>query len=194
MTLKVIVVAYERPIPLMILISSFLVQTDGRWQLHIIYDGPVPSYINDVINFYNDKRIYFTHSDKRNGRFGHPNRRQALMNLTGETDDYVLLTNDDNYYVPTFIEQMLSMTDDNTGIVFCNTVHSYINYAVHESSLFECGIDMGAFIVKYPIAKKIGFNYMHETADGRYATECSNYCVMNDLKTIHVKRPLFVHN
>jgi hypothetical protein len=194
MKILVIAVAYERAIPLSILMNSFLVQTDPRWELNVIYDGEIPPKIRTILNRYTDKRIKFSNTETRNGNWGHPNRKMMLDKLEGEKDDYVLLTNDDNYYVPTFVEQMLGKASEDVGIVFCNTLHSYNNYDVHESALYECGIDMGAFIVKYPIAKKIGFNHSHLTADGRYATECKNFCIMHNLKAIHIPRAIFIHN
>jgi hypothetical protein len=174
--------------------NSFLVQTNPNWELNVIYDGQIPDDIQKILNRYTDKRIKISNTPKRNGNWGHPNRKMMLEKLKGNKDDYVLLTNDDNYYVPTFVDQMLEKTGEDVGIVFCNTVHSYIKHGLHESSLHECGIDMGAFIVKYPVSKKVGFNYFHETADGRYAEQCKNFCVANNLRAVYIPKPLFIHN
>jgi hypothetical protein len=194
MTLHIIAVAYDRPIPLRILIDSFLVQTDARWILHIIYDGPAPDSIQQIMSGYNDSRINFFCSQKRNGCYGHPNRRKLLEKLSGDNDDFVLLTNDDNYYVPVFVEYMLQQATRTVGIVSCNTVHSHFQYKVHESKLIENAIDMGAFIVKFPIAKGIGFKYDDFSADGKYAEECANACRCSQLQTVHIDKPLFIHN
>jgi len=195
MKLIVISVAYERPIPLRILIDCFIIQTDQRWKLSVIYDGPVPKDVQKVMDLYakNDK-IVFYRSKERLGNYGHPNRKQVLDRLPGDDDDYVLMTNDDNYYVPVYIESMLSKCNNGVGIVSCNTVHSHFQYKVHES-LLKCGrIDMGAFIVRYPIAKEVGFNHIDFAADGHYAEECAEACRLNRLQTIHIPKPLFIHN
>ena len=194
MTIQIIAVAYERLIPLRILIDSFLVQTDPRWNLHVIYDGPVPQDIQNMVNGYSDERVNFYCTQKRNGKYGHPNRREMLNKLSGSHDDYVLLTNDDNYYVPTYVEKMLNECSKDVGIVSCNTVHSHFNYDVHNSHIAEGGIDMGAFIVRYEIAKAVGFNYTHFSADGKYAEECGMLCGANRLTVVHIPKPLFIHN
>jgi hypothetical protein len=197
--IHIICVAYERIIPLRILIDCFLIQTDPRWKLHIIYDGLPPKDIMDLIKSYeyhpfNKGSIDFTWSKERNQNFGHPNRKYMLENLKGNPEDFVLMTNDDNIYIPVFVEYMLNAVKNNIGIVSCNTIHSHFQYNVHESKLFECGIDMGAFIVKYSIAKKVGFNHNHHSADGRYAVECANACHIANLETIHIPKCLFIHN
>jgi hypothetical protein len=194
MKIQVIAVAYERVIPLRILIDCFLVQTDPRWNLSIIYDGLAPVEIQEVIGLTEDPRIHFYCTERRYGNFGHPNRRQMLSKLAAEKDDYILMTNDDNYYVPKYVELMLNACSRSIGIVSCNTVHSHFGYDVHYSRLFEGGIDMGAFIVKFPIAKMVGFNHDHFSADGLYAQECATMARTEGLDIIHITKPLFVHN
>ena len=194
MILKIIVVAYNRPIELRILCDCFLVQSIPNWELYIIYDGPAPKEIQEIMALYNDERIHFACSKYRNGNYGHPNRRKMLEILDGTNDDFVLLTNDDNYYVPVFVEYMLQQATRTVGIVSCNTVHSHFMYKVHESKLLTNGIDMGAFIVRYSIAKGIGFKHEEFEADGMYAEECANACRCANLTTYHIPKPLFCHN
>lgn len=192
--IKVICVAYERPIELMILIGCFLVQMNPNWELYIIYDGQVPETIAKIMNIYNDKRIHFAHTETRNEGWGHPNRKIALDSLEGNKEDYVLITNDDNYYVPTFVDQMLKNAGENIGIVYCDCVHSYDYHNVTRSQLKEKGIDMGAFIVAYNIAKWNSFQYTHISADGAYAEQCRTTCANENFSIVYVPRPLFIHN
>lgn len=191
---KVLCVAYNRPIELMQICSCFLVQTNPNWELTIMYDGIIPKQIQDIMNLFGDPRIYFTHSEKRNERWGHPNRKIMLQSTDGSSEDYILLTNEDNYYVPIFVDAMLRNAKENVGIVMCDTVHSYSSYTPHISELRECGIDMGAFVVRGDIAKAVGFKHEHFSADGRYAEECGEYCRKNGLEILHVNHLLFVHN
>jgi hypothetical protein len=192
--LHIIAVAYERPIPMRIFIDCLLIQTDQNWRLYIMYDGPAPQDIQEVIGLYKDPRIKFYCSRKRNQNFGHPNRRMMLEKLHGENDDFVLLTNEDNYYIPSFIECMMQQATRTIGLVYCDTIHSHFQYTLHKSEL-KCGyIDMGAFIVRYPIAKSVGFRYDDFAADGMYAEECANACKINNLDIIHINKPIFIHN
>lgn len=193
MTLHVIAVAYDRPIELRVLIDSFLRQTDPLWKLYIMYDGPAPKKICEIMGLYDDERIYFYASVKRNGMYGHPNRRRMLDKLDGDDMDYVLLTNDDNIYVPLYVEYMLQKCSRTVGIVSCNTVHSHFAYNIHESRLKRSHIDMGAFIVKLPVAKAVGFTHIDYDADGMYAEECTALCLANRYELVHIPKPLFIH-
>jgi len=195
MTLHVICVAYQRVIPLRILIDSFLVQTVPNWVLHIVHDGPAPQSVWEVINSYSDPRIRFWCTSVRYGNFGHVNRRNTLQSLTGDlTNDYVLLTNDDNYYVPVFVNHFLKECKSNVGMVYCDTVHSYMGYSVLHSRVKEGFIDCGSFITRLDVAQSVGFRHDHHSADGTFAEECARYCVSHNLVVRYIPRPLFVHN
>jgi hypothetical protein len=108
--------------------------------------------------------------------------------------DYILMSNDDNYYVPRFVEFMLNAVDQRAGIIYCDTVHSHCDYDYHHSELKENHIDMGAFMVRADVAKSVGFNHDHFSADGTYAEECMRRCNIKSLRAVKVKKPLFVHN
>lgn len=192
--LVVLCVAYGRSVELLEICCCFLRQTNPNWDLTIMYDGAVPKQVQDIMNLFDDERIHFTHSETRNQLWGHPNRKTMLENYVQREGDYVLLTNEDNYYVPMFAEVMLSACKEDTGVVMCNTVHSYTGYKAHISELRECGIDMGAFIVRGDVAKAVGFNHTHFSADGRYAEECRDYCTERNLGVMHANHLLFVHN
>ena len=199
MRIHVIAVAYQRPIQLQILIGSFIVQTNPNWILHIIYDGVAPKEVLNVvepflIGIHKDNRVHFYESPERYENYGHPNRKTMLETIQTESNDFILMTNDDNYYVPVFIEYMIKAIDKHIGIVMCNTVHSHAQYDVHNSQLYENGIDMGAFIVKANIAKETGFNHIHFSADGIYAEECHRTCVRYRMKVVKINKPLFIHN
>lgn len=195
MIVHIISVAYHRAIPLRILIDSFLVQTNPNWRLYIIHDGPPPPAVQSVISSYNDLRIQFTSTPTVKGNWGHPNRKFMLGQIPLNHRDFVLMTNDDNYYVPTFIEQMLKECRKyDVGFVYCDTLHSYLKYDVLSTEVREGSIDMGAFIVKLDVAKHIGFNHMHISADGLYAVECATFCKLRRLKVVKIPKPLFVHN
>ena len=199
MKLHVICVAYERYEELRVLIGSFLVQTRKDWILHIVYDGPPPQGILDIIAPFlkgkkKDERINFYQSAKRYEKYGHPNRRTMLQYIQTDTKDFILMTNDDNYYVPVFVEYMLTECKFNVGIVYCDTVHSHARYDVNYSELRENSIDMGAFIVRSDIAKATGFNSDNFSADGIYAEECNRNCLKNRLKAVKIKKALFIHN
>jgi len=195
--INIICVAYKRVIPLRILIDSFLVQTDPRWRLYIVHDGPAPDSVKNMIAHVKDQRVSFEETDIRRGLWGHPNRQMMLKRLPFNHSDYLLMTNDDNYYTPIFVQMMLVRTRSQlarTGMVFCDTVHNYTKYEVLKTRLKVGSVDMGSFIVRMDIAKKIGFNYMVMEADGKYAEECANYCKKSRLNVQYIPKALFIHN
>src|SRR4030042_2643072 len=191
--INILAVAYDRDIPLRGLIDSFVLQTDPRWQLYVVYDGKAPKKIKKIMELYSDDRIVLVESETRNQHYGHPNRKWMLDRLP-HCKDYVLMTNDDNYYVPKFVEYMLARCNDEPGIVYCDTVHSHCNYDINYSELRGGYIDMWAFIVRQDIAKDTGFNYICFAADGKYAEECAETCRKRNIKTVHINKALFIHN
>ena len=194
--LIVISVAYGRTIWLRSMIDSFLLQTRKDWELHIVYDGPAPEKVLDIMKTpeFKDPRIHFYESPERYERYGHPNRRAALREVKCNPHDWILLTNDDNFYTCKFWEYMSREIKAKVGMILCNTIHSHMDYNVHDSQIYECGIDMGAFLVRADIAQKVGFNHDHFSADGVYAVECHEECKRKGLIAVKVPKCLFIHN
>lgn len=192
-------VAYERPEALDIMIKCFRLQTNANWEMHICYDGPAPDSILNIIRPMisgekYDHRIHFYESPERYGKYGHPNRRTMLQSLKCDFRDFILMTNDDNYYVPRFVEFMLKEAGQRVGLVYCDTIHSHFQYDLHKSELKENYIDLGAFIVRADMARATGFNYEHFSADGVYAEQCKLTCQHKGLKIVKINKPLFIHN
>jgi glycosyltransferase involved in cell wall biosynthesis len=192
MKLQVIVIAYRRAIPLRSLIDSFLRQTNPDWQMTIIHDGPAPDDVKKVIASYNDPRITFTDTEEETGNHGFFIRGAVLPLLPD--NGFVLNTNDDNQYVPRFVEFMLKEASEGIGIVFCDTVHSHQEYNLQVSELKVSGIDMGAFIVRLDIAKEAGFTHNTYAYDGYFAEDCLKVCVNKGLRAFHIRKPLYIHN
>jgi len=192
--LKVIVVAYKRVIPLRMLIDCFMVQTSPSWELHIIHDGPAPDEVCEVIGLYDDKRVNWYQSAKREGKYGHPNRKKMLQNVKAGNDDFILITNDDNLYTPIFVQKILDNATKSIGLIYCNMLHNYYSYDVLNTQLKINLIDMGAFVVRADIAKKVGFNSTKFEADGIYAEECAKYCTDHKYRIIKLENILFIHN
>lgn len=194
MKLKIICVAYERPIAMRGLIDCFLLQTNPNWELTIIHDGKASQNVWNTVNLYNDNRIVFSETEQRNQQFGHPNRKMMIEKLIESNVDFVLITNDDNYYVPVFVEYMSGMISPNVGMIYCDSVHSHFQYIHHKTCVMVDHIDIGSFIVRIDIAKRIGFTGTTFNADGVYAMQCANLCKVHGLRVIYIPKPLFVHN
>lgn len=192
--IHVICTVYDRPIHLRRLIDCFVLQTVPNWFLHIVCDGPPMPEILATMALYNDPRITFTSTPQVNGKWGHPNRKMMLEQLTPNSTDFVVITNDDNQYVAKFVEYFLASYNPRVGFIFCDTVHSYLDYGVMKSELRENFIDMGCFAVRLDVARRIGFTQEHFSADGYYAVACATYCLKKNLKRVYIPKPLFTHS
>jgi hypothetical protein len=121
-----------------------------------------------------------------------------IKKIIGDDNDFVMSTNDDNYYATTFVENMISLAKPGVGLVYCNMVHSghFLpgEYRVLDTTIKVCYIDMGAFAVKLPLAKKIGITTDTALADGIYAEACLAECNATGLAVAKTERILFVHN
>jgi hypothetical protein len=194
MKLHIIATAFNRPLDLKRLVYDFLLQTNESWTLKIIHDGKPPAGMKKFIDSLHDPRIEFDYTRKINGYWGHPNRAMMLEALEGDPDDYVLITNDDNQYVKSFIEIFLRRCHKQVGFVYCNTIHNYFDYDILPTRVKVGKIDMGSFIVKLDIAQKVGFNHTVEVADGIYAEECASECLRQHLIIAPINKALFIHN
>jgi hypothetical protein len=193
--LHIICTVYKKALELGLFINSFLLQTNPNWILHFVHDGPATNEIKTVISNCNDNRVMFQETKKVNGHYGHPNRNLLLNSIVVKDTDYILITNEDNYYVPVFVEYMLKETVGKpVGIVYCNMVHSYLKYSILNTKLIKNKIDCGSFIVLASVAKKAGFNEIVHNADGIYIEECKRISDNNGMQSIKIEKPLFIHN
>lgn len=198
--IEVIAVTYKQPGPLAVFVQCFLNQTADNWKLSVWHDGPNPEFDAQMRRFERSTRtIEHHHTERRFNDWGHSLREIALQRTTG---DYVLLTNGDNYYVPRFIEAVThACTNGNPDIVMFNALHSYAwgsngqpvspPYTVMDTELRPAGIDMGAAIVKTPLAKLVGFRDKSMGGDGTYFSDLRR---LADLRVTKLPSVLFVHN
>lgn len=195
--IKFISVTYNQPTELEMSVGSLLLQTNPNWTLLVVHDGPCSDRVAEIMSRYSgDERIAFTCSPNRRGEYGHPNRDDYLRQLTGGDDDLVVLTNGDNYIAPGFVDQFLTAqkSKPNVGIVYCDCIHSHLDWGYHASRLFEGGIDMAAAAIRLDIAKQVNFRWRHFSADGKYIYECSLEAGRKNMCAVHIGRGLLVHN
>jgi GT2 family glycosyltransferase len=192
--LQIITVAYQRPKEIKLLISSFIVQTNPAWKMYIIHDGPTPEEITNIITEFHDDRLILCESKTRKGKWGHPNRKMMLDKIPCEPDDPILLTNDDNFYVRTFVDKMLTGMTKSVGMVYCDMLTNYYDYDIIRCIPKVNSIDMGAFVVRADIAKKVGFNSVKFQADGEYCEEVVKCCKENNYRVLKIEKILFIHN
>ncbi len=153
--LTVVCVSYKRYKEIHIPINSFLCQTVSNWKLLVIHDGP-DKKMRGIVEEYgkSNTNIEYLETEERYNDWGHSLRDIGIRRADTE---FVLLTNDDNYYMPKFIEYMFEPINNwGADFVLCDMVHNQLNpgqYIQPEYNFFDTYpkklyIDIGTFIVR----------------------------------------------
>lgn len=170
-----------------------MAQSNPNWKAHIVGDSVDNDMLNEIhlfLNLINDKRIRFTNLPDRHNDWGHTPRQYGVDNSTSE---WVIMTGEDNYYVPEFVDLML-IEAKNQHFVYCDMVHNWTDrqYYPVKTNLEFGKIDIGCFMVKTNMAQKIKLKVNEEWADWYFVQE-----FMNKFKHANVKKVnkmLYVHN
>jgi hypothetical protein len=191
----IIAVTYGQNENLKCFINSIKSQTNNKWRLFLIHDGYNEELRLDLEknDYLIENKIYFIEYPNRMNDYGHTLREWGLSNLV--ESEYVLITNGDNYYVPTFIEEISRRTED---FIYFDCVHSHktpnnsnkTDYGYLSSKLSRGWIDMGSVVIKSDLAKKVGFNSKEFHADWVYFNEILN----TSPTTFKINKILLVHN
>jgi hypothetical protein len=193
--IDIITVTYGQDENLKCFINSIKSQTDNRWRLFIIHDGLNEKLKNDLTknNYLIDEKIVFIEYPNRTQKYGHILRGWGLENLVN--NEYVLITNGDNYYTPNMVNEVLSRNED---FIYFNCVHSHktinnnnkTDYGFLDAKLNRGWIDIGSAVIKTKVAKNIGFNSTEFAADWFYFEE-----ILKTRPSIYkIDKVLFVHN
>lgn len=192
--LDIIAVTYNQTDILKCFINSIKSQNNNNWRLFLIHDGKNNELRLDLeSNGYLTDNVIFIEYPERTNNYGHILRKWALQNLV--TNEYVLITNGDNYYVPTMVDEVLNKNED---FIYFDLVHSHQNISNHNKSSYGhmktilsiSNIDMGCVVVRSEIAKSVGFNSTGYTADWDYFNEI----LEQNPSIVKIDKILFVHN
>lgn len=173
------------------IITSMLNQTHKDWTLRLIHDGPNATGLRKLVESFNDKRIQYSETDQRSGNWGHSIRAEEIQQVEG---DYIVITNADNYHVPTYLEYMLKGFHNGTVATYCShMVHNYIAHKILICSLQRGFIDCAGVMVKADIAKAVGWrNTVDHSADWMYFQDIARSFGWN--RFTKVEGCLLVHN
>jgi len=157
-----------------------------RWdnlEIIAVNDGPCSMNLWDRHEESEGFSVKIIETPEPKGHWGHPYRQLGIDAATG---DWIGLTNDDNYYVPGFVEQMVGAAErNNAEVVMCQVLHSYAGWGVT-----GVGTDLGCFLAKRELVKETPWEGIDLKADRRYLQR-----LLNRSRNIAVvERPLFIHN
>ena len=199
-SLLIHVVTYQRVTALNSLLNSLDCQKSQNFDLCITHDGDHTPTLDMVSQWVQTTNIQtmLRFTSQRQGMWGHPMRSQMIQ----ECDhDYIMLTNDDNYYMPPFTQIMMdNLTTQGADLVMCDMIHSHnlpggrpqppYNLFVTEPRLYHC--DIGCFITRTTLAQQVGFtNCDLSSADGIFVDRIMQ---QQSIKWVKVPQVLFVHN
>jgi hypothetical protein len=169
------------------------------FKIRVIHDGPGYESRNAIYQLremYPEMNLSYEETEVRYNDYGHTLRELGLNTATSK---YCLLTNDDNYYVPVFIEEVLeNLSTTNSDIVYFDMVHSHkiqdlpnpIGYQTLITEPRINRIDIGSFVFRTSLGQSVGFNDRGFAADGIFFEAMKNL----DPLISKIPKVLFVHN
>jgi hypothetical protein len=169
------------PDRLRLFLLSIQRQRYDNWEVVCVTDGPNDAAAR-LVTEVNDPRIRLIQTETPRGRWGHPYRQLGLDACRGEL---IGMSNDDNYYVPGYLEQMVHVLE-NADLAMCQMLHSYSSWGV-----VSAGGDLGCWIARARLIRQVPWTGSEFTSDRDYLQALS--ALAKDRIAI-VQRPLFVHN
>ena len=153
------------------LAAAIQAQTYTHWKLDITHDGP---YDRRFVNWVdqvdaNDGRVVVRETPERKQQFGHPHRQAAIDRLMASGCEWIGLTNQDNYYVPTYLEWMVAEAQAKKAqLVYCDFVSSHKMWKYVPTELRRGNVDLGGFLAHRSIVEKIKFDKFTFAGDWDY--------------------------
>jgi glycosyltransferase involved in cell wall biosynthesis len=192
--IEFIIPCYNNKYQLKNILYSLLNQSNPNWIAHVISDGEWVEYDDFKIDFERENlfedKIKFSLIEGPNKDWGHTARNYGLEQAT---QDWIVMTGSDNYYMPDFVNEFLKYTTDN-NFIFCNMVHNeahYKHYQELKAELTVNNIDMGCFATKTKNAQQLRLNKKSYQADWEFVEK---YITLFPGGIKHISKILYVHN
>ena len=190
--IEFIIPTYNRPDFLMCTINSIVAQRSDKWKIHVVADCPPEGTLDKIMKYFEgDERIQFTILPERYNDWGHTPRNYGLENAT---EDWVIMTGEDNYYMPVFVDHFLDAVTPDAHFVFCDMIHNWTNFQYYSINCEPSWgkIDIGNFMVKRVNGQQMRLNPKNEQADGIFVEEYLRK--FTDGEVIKINKTLYVHN
>lgn len=191
MIIEFVIATYINTEALILMLQCLRVQTSSDWKAHVVIDGHNDAYQRVKDMYASDDRIRFTYIDGPNNDYGHTPRNYGLEQATG---DFVILTSDDNYYVPTFVEVFTKAARNDTRFMYCNMIHNYSAYKPQECHPKFQHIDIGNMVMRTEFAKQLRLDVKAHMADGWMCEEFISKFCQDPSTVLKINNTLYVHN
>jgi hypothetical protein len=198
--LTIFCVAYRRYEAIPILIHSMMCQTFKDFKLVVIHDGE-DDRMKEILTSFAlryPESFTFIFTRERHNDYGHSLRQIGVELCESE---FYMSTNDDNYYVPVFLEEMFKKADSEAlDLILCDMVHSHNHPGGRPQGSYNAfateprtnAVDIGCFIVKTKLAKAVGFRDKSFGGDGTFVDDIMGSG--RPVKWGKIDKILLVHN
>jgi len=188
--IEFIIPTWERPEELNLILQSLMVQTNPNWIGHVVIDGLTNDYREVKDMYQNEDRVKFSHINGPNNDWGHSARNYGLDKAT---EEFIVMTGDDNYYVPTFVDNFLQTGETGKDLVYCDLVHDMKrdSYLPVRSRIAHGHIDIGNFMTRKSIIGDLRLITDSYEADFKFANYINKY---KTSKVGKIDKILYVHN
>lgn len=190
MKLEFIIPTYKRINNLCTLLYSLKSQTSNDWTAQVISDNTPEEIIRPVINhFSEDSRINFNVLSKRYNDWGHTPRN---VGLNHSKEELLVMTGEDNYYVPTFVKEILKeYKKSSSDIILCDMIHDMSGeYVLVPALPYHSHINMGNCVYCKESIKNQRLEVFRHDADWHFF----NTAINKGLKYTIIRKVLYVHN
>lgn len=187
------IIPSSRPKTLIGILGSLIAQSNDNWFAHVIFDGNYDDS-NEIMDMFKSySNIKFTTIPGPNNDWGHTPRNYGIKTSTCE---WLIMTGDDNYYVPTFVQEFINTINSNkyVSFVYCDMVHNGFNYkqVICKPKAFAIDIGCYAFLKKFGDSLSLDVTKNH--ADGLFCELYVSKFAKAPQNTIHINKTLYVHN
>jgi len=190
-----IIPCWEQTHLLKCLLQSIVCQTYSNWEVILVHDGVNPTHEKQLSEYLKDSKFKYYSTIKRYGYWGHYGREFGTNLATG---DWIIHSNDDNYFTPNLLEEITSVLNPEVNFVYWEMILGKYNNS-HSHNQKDWGhfipriqhsyIDWGQFATKSEVIKKYQINKHEAAADGTLVET-----MKHELNPVFIDKCLFVHN
>jgi len=192
---SIIVVSYKRHNELKCLLYSLLSQSYQNFEIIVIHDGIDSEHQIMMNEFLKDDRIIYFQTPKRFNDWGMSLRNIGLDISKG---DFIINTNDDNYYTPNCLKEIYHaiIKNPDCNFIYFDSIDKNFQwqnqhqppYSLFKPLLKWCHMDMGQFAAKKDLIGDTRFKIEY-TGDGIFVEE-----LKPNINPQYIEKVLFIHN
>jgi len=172
-------------------LSCLQSQTNENWKALVVVDGIKNGYDDCQKYFEKDKRIEFLFLDKQYKDFGNTPKN---IGLQISEEKWVIMTSDDNYYVPSFVEEVLNSISEEVNFVYCDMIHNGYGYNFFETHHSSHRIDVGIMVMRTKLAQQLKLVENRIDSDGIFCNEYISKFCENEYSIKKINKILYAHN